>query len=121
MDTTDPDPLAEEALAIFRAVEELAESDDAGEVMRRGLRLARTMTGAGAGLLAIDDETRHGWLAQVLAEGARRTGRSLVRTAGAAARAARAIAEAGGTVRCAAQNFNPFSRAESARALTLPW
>lgn len=70
MDATDPAPLAEEALAIFRAVEELAESDDAGEVMRRGLRLARTMTGAGIALLAIDDETRRGWLAQVLVEGA---------------------------------------------------
>ncbi|GGK82499.1 sensor histidine kinase [Ornithinimicrobium pekingense] len=69
MDTTDPTPMAEETLAILRAVEELGEHDDAGEVMRRGLRLARTLTGADAGLLAIDDDTRPGWLAQVLTEG----------------------------------------------------
>ena len=57
-----------------------------------------------------------------LSEGPRGTLRSGVRTAGASARTARTVAEAGRTVRrCAAQNFNPFSRAESARALTLPW
>ena len=70
MEATDRAPLAEETLRIFRAVEQLGETDDAGDVMRRGLRLARSLTGAGVGVLAIDDETHPGWVAQILTEGA---------------------------------------------------
>jgi signal transduction histidine kinase len=69
MDATDPTPGAFEARTLVRAIEELTESDDAGELMRRGLRLARALTGAGAGLLSIEDETHPGQLAQVLADG----------------------------------------------------
>ena len=69
MDAADPAPMPEEALTLFRAVEELGEGHEAGEVMWRGVRLARAITGAGMGLLGIDDENHPGWLAQVLTDG----------------------------------------------------
>lgn len=63
-----PRPTAE-TLALFRAVEQLGDSDDAGELIRRGLHVARTLTGARAGVLAIDDEVHPERWAQVLTDG----------------------------------------------------
>ncbi|WP_162803101.1 sensor histidine kinase [Ornithinimicrobium avium] len=69
MDITQPPPPGAETVALLRAVDQLGDSDDAGELIRRGLRLARTLTGARAGVLAIDDEGRPGRVAQVLTDG----------------------------------------------------
>lgn len=69
MDSPEPSPLTTDALGVLRALEELGESDDAGELLRRGLRVARTVTGAGIGVLAVDDEDHPGWVAQVVTEG----------------------------------------------------
>lgn len=72
MDSTQPPALGAETVALLRAVEQLGDSDDAGELIRRGLRLARTLTRARAGVLAIDDESRPGRYAQVLTDGVAR-------------------------------------------------
>lgn len=70
MDATNPAAAtADEALRILRAVEQLGDAEEAGDLMRRGLRLARSLSGAGAALLAIDDETHPGWYAQVATDG----------------------------------------------------
>ena len=64
-----PPQLAEETVALLHAVEQLGESDDAGHLLRRGLRLARTITGARVAVLSIDDEVHPGRAAQVLTDG----------------------------------------------------
>ncbi len=69
MDATDPAVTAEQTLVIVDAAEQLGELDDAGELMRRGLAVARGLTGAGAGVLAVADEGHPGAVAHVLADG----------------------------------------------------
>ena len=61
MSTPAPDPTdgpSEATLALLAALREIGSAEDASSLARLGLRLARSLTGAGAGLLAVADD-RH--------------------------------------------------------------
>jgi signal transduction histidine kinase len=59
------DPGLTDSLAVLHAVREIAQTDDARDLLRRTLTVACRATGAGAGLLGVHDETHPGDLAQV--------------------------------------------------------
>ena len=71
METTDPTDAV--ARSLLRAVQELSSIDEVGELLRRSLRLARTLTGARSALFGVDDEAHPGWFSHVLSDGLDRT------------------------------------------------
>jgi signal transduction histidine kinase len=59
------DTALSDGLAVLHTLREVSETDDARDLLRRALTMACRTTGAGAGVLAVDDETHPGDLVQV--------------------------------------------------------